>query len=88
MASGAKLITLGVLWMANFILLCAMVMTAGVITNVCDQITRTFGAGVLDYGLISYIFPFMFFLALITMIAITYKIYQLLASDNDYAVGW
>jgi hypothetical protein len=88
MASGAKIIILGVLWMANFIILTAMVMISGVITSICNQLTTLVGAGILDYGSISYIFSFMFFLALVTMIAITYKIYQMLASDNMYYPGW
>jgi hypothetical protein len=88
MASGAKMIILGTLWMANFIILIAMVLTGGVITNICNQLVTMFGAGYLDFGTFSYIFPFIFFLALVTLIAITYKIYQQLASDNTYYPGW
>jgi hypothetical protein len=88
MASGAKMIMLGTLWMANFIILVAMVLTAGVITSICNQLTTMVGAGIFDYGMVSYIFPYTFFLALVTLIAITYKIYQTLASDNSYEVGW
>jgi hypothetical protein len=88
MASGAKMIILGTLWMANFTILVAMIMTGGLITNISAQIAGMFGSGILDYGMFSYIFPFIFFLALITMIAITYKIYQTLASDNAYYPEW
>ncbi len=88
MASGAKMMLLGTLWMANFTILVAMILTGGIITNICTQIAAMFGAGILDYGMFTYLFPMIFFLALVTIIAITYKIYQQLAGDNAYYPGW
>ena len=43
---------------------------------------------VINYDIIQPIFPAFFFFALVTMIAISYKIYEEIASDTVYQPGY
>jgi hypothetical protein len=85
MASGLKMLTLGVLWLANLLVLTLFTITGGVTFKTLTYlqsvvpITTQF-----NYDIIQPVFPAFFFFLLATLIAVSYKIYQMLASDNDY----
>ena len=89
MASGLKMMTLGILWLANLVVLTMFTVTGGVtfktLTYLQSVVPITTG---FNYDIVQPIFPAFFFFLLCTMIAISYKIYQMMASDVDYQPGY
>jgi hypothetical protein len=89
MASGLKMMVLGVLWLANFLVLTLFTIAGGVVfkalTTLQNVVPITTG---INYDIVQPIFPAFFFFLLCTLIAISYKIYQMLASDVDYQPGY
>jgi hypothetical protein len=88
MASGLKMMVMAVLWLTNFVILTVWTIIGGVVFRSLAYVqTLVSTSPQVDYASFQYIFPAFFFFLLATLIAITYKIYQLLASDNDYYPG-
>jgi hypothetical protein len=85
MASGVKMFMLGVLWLANFVVLTMFTLTGGITFKTLTYLQSVVPiSSNINYDIVQPIFPAFFFFLLCTLIAVSYKIYQLLASDNMY----
>ena len=85
MASGLKMMTLGVLWLANFLVLTMFTITGGITFKTLTYLQTVIPISTgMNYDIVQEVFPAFYFFLLCTLIAVSYKIYQMLASDNDY----
>lgn len=89
MASGLKMLTLGVLWLANLLVLIMFVIAGGSVFKILVYLQSVvpINSG-LNYDSVQPVFGAFFFFLLATLIAISYKIYQMLASDVEYYPGY
>lgn len=88
MASGLKMLTLGTLWLANFVVLIMFVIAGGSVFKVLTYLQGVVPMTAINYDSVQPIFGAFFFFLLATLIAISYKIYQMLASDVEYYPGY
>ena len=88
MASGYKMGVLGVLWVCNLVILIAFAITGGALFKTLFYIAGTQPGGAIGYDIIQYIFPAFFFFLLITLITISYKIYQEAFAETVYIQGY
>ena len=88
MASGLKMLCMGILWLTNFLILMMFIFTSSAIMKTLAYLQ---GLGIpmtaLNYNLVQPIFPAVYFFLLVTLIAMSYRIYQELASDTVYQPG-
>jgi hypothetical protein len=87
MASGLQILTLGILWVANFVLLSAFMIAGGIVFQLVKSLNTVPMMTTLNFSMVQPVmYAFDFFL-LCTLVAISYKIAQALANNVDYTVG-
>jgi hypothetical protein len=85
MASGARMASLIILWLANFCVLLMFLIAGGTIFPPLLKLLSGPGfSGPLTASSFQYVFTGFTFFMLITLAAISYKIYQSLAADEVY----
>lgn len=89
MASGLKMMVLGVLWLANFLVLTMFAIVGGTTFKTLTYLQNVIPiSSAINYDGFQAVFPAFFFFLLVCLIAVSYKIYQMLASDVEYYPGY
>lgn len=85
MASGARMATMIILWLANFTILILFLIAGGTIfPPLLGLLSGPGFSGPLSVSSFQYVFSAFTFFMLVTLAAISYKIYQSLAADDVY----
>jgi len=88
MASVYTMAVLGILWLLNMICILLMAIVGGTVFKHLQILAGQFPANTVSYSSVQYVFPAFFFFLLITLVIISYKIYQEIFADTVYVQGY
>jgi hypothetical protein len=88
MASGYTMLALGILWLTNFLILMLFTIAGGIVFNMLAYVASLVPGTVLTYDTVQFIFPAFYFFLIVTLVVISYKLYQEAFSETVYIQGY
>jgi hypothetical protein len=89
MATSAQVLTWGVIWLANFMVVALFTLLSGFVFSVLKYVTTVvpISTSYVTYSSVQYIFPMAYVFFVLTLVAISYRIYTVWRESLVYQPG-
>ena len=88
MATSTQVLTWGVIWLANFVIVLMFTLLSGFVFSILKYVTTIVPISTgITYSSIEYIFPLAYVFFILTLMAISYRIYTVWRESLVYQPG-